>query len=295
MTISDLPANAGPAVLVDGAPTTAVDVRDRGLHYGDGLFETMAVRDGALPLWERHLARLSEGCRRLGIPLPLPELLREEAIRLAAGQGRAVLKLIVTRGAGARGYQSPPQPAATRILMRHPAPEWPARLWREGVQVRLCRTRLGRNRALGGLKHLNRLEQVLARREWSDEAVFEGLMSDESGRIFDGTMSNVFIRTGNVLRTPATDACGVSGVMREHVLEAAGALGLDTAACDGLAPEALQAADEMFLTGALLGVLPVRCVAGHRLAVGPVARQLAASVASVCLAPRAGEGAGTMR
>lgn len=265
------------AALIDGRPHAELGVWDRGLHYGDGVFETIAVYAGTLPLWPRHRDRLLRGCARLGIAGVDPELLYAEAAALAQGRERAVIKLIVTRGAGGRGYR-PPAPAEapppTRVLLRYPWPDYPERWRDEGVAVRVCTTRLSNNPLLAGIKHLNRLEQVLARREWYDPAIAEGLMCDQAGQLVEATQSNVFVvREGRLLTPPLVDA-GVEGVMRGLVIEQAPAwcgLAVEESV---LALADLARADEIFLSNAVAGIWPVCRVDAGRVPVGPVTRNL---------------------
>jgi len=246
--------------LIDGRPGDCFPLQDRGLHYGDGLFETLAVRDGRLLCWKEHFARLSAGCGRLGMACPPRDLLEDEARELATGIGRCVLKIILTRGRGGRGYL-PPEPARpARIVACYPWPDWPEEFRAEGVIVRFCRTRLGMNASLAGLKHLNRLEQVLARNEWRDPAIAEGLMQDTQDNVIEGTMSNLFLISGQKLLTPDLDQCGVAGIIRRMVLTVAPALGLVTAIIP-LSRDDLSAADEIFLCNSVIGVWPVRRLA----------------------------------
>lgn len=266
-------------ILINGQPTGQIDARDRGLHYGDGLFETIAVRDGRPQLWDRHLARLTAGCERLRLPAPDAALLAAEAAQLCDGVAQGVLKIILTRGVGGRGYAIPHADAATaagrmsRILIRLPAPDYPATHYRDGVAVRLCELRLGDAPALAGIKHLNRLEQVLARSEWSDPGIAEGLMRDAEGAVIEGTMSNLFIvRTGG-LETPELTRCGVAGVMRGRIIDRARELGLAVTE-RRLMPADLAAADECFLCNSLIGIWPVRRIDDNVLPVGPLTRWL---------------------
>jgi len=248
--------------LIDGIPAVVVPAADRGLQYGDGLFETIAVVDGRPCLWDRHLARLRAGCLRLAIPLPDPDLLQAEVLSLAKGQGRAVLKLTVTRGEGGRGYR-PPHPARPRRILRlHPWPDHPP-AWRSaGVRVRYCRTRLGHQPLLAGLKHLNRLEQVLARAEWDDPDIGEGLMLDLDGTVVEGTQTNLFALTAGRLVTPLLDRCGVNGVVRQVVIETAWMQGLAVEEAR-LTPAELAQADALFLASSLAGLWPVRELDGR--------------------------------
>lgn len=272
-------------MLINGQAGDHVSAFDRGLQYGDGLFETIAVRDGAPLLFDHHLRRLAEGCRRLRMPAPDPALLAREAASLCDGATRAVLKLIVTRGPGRRGYRiaTDEPPAPTRIVMLLPAPAMAAEDYRQGIALRLCQTRLGANPALAGLKHLNRLEQVLARAEWDDPEIREGLMMDREGAVIEGTMSNLFIVSAGKLRTPALGDCGVAGILRARVLETAAAHGI-TATEGRLLPGDVEAADEAFVCNSLIGVVPVCRFERTELAVGPLTRRLMAALGRHSLA-----------
>lgn len=265
------------SVLVNGRAIDRIEVGDRGLQYGDGLFETLAVRDGRPCHWVRHEQRLRLGCQRLGLDMPDPELLRDEAARLCAGRERAVLKVIVTRGAGGRGYRPPVPASPTRILTLHPFPEYPRTYYTDGVTVRWCTTRLGSNPQLAGIKHLNRLEQVLARAEWDDGQCAEGLMLDRQGRVVCGTMSNVFWVHDGILATPPLDECGVAGVTRARILEAAERLGVQ-AALEALAPETLLEADEVFLCNSVIGIWPVSRIDARSWARGPLTARIMANL-----------------
>ncbi len=251
---------------MNGVRAAGLSLADRGLHYGDGLFETIAIRFGAPCLWSEHLARLGLGAARLGIPLPDPQLLLTECLDLAGGAAVGVVKLILTRGCGGRGYRPPQDPVPTRILALYPQPAEPPGAAELGVAVRWCATRLGENPHLAGIKHLNRLEQVLARAEWDDDACPEGLMSDCYGRVIAGTMTNVFVYTGGRLLTPRLERCGVAGTARALVLRLAPGVGVPVAEVD-LRPADLDAADGVFLTNAVIGAWPVRRLGDRSLAV----------------------------
>ncbi|MDN3522240.1 aminodeoxychorismate lyase [Halomonas ramblicola] len=221
---------------------------DRGAAYGDGLFETVLVRDGRPRLWDEHLARLARGCHALGIPMPSEQ---ELAAPLAeAGPGLAVLKLTLTRGSGGRGYRPPVAPEPRLRWRLSPfAPD--ETRWREGVRVRLCRMRLAVQPALAGLKHLNRLENVLARAEWDDDAIAEGLLCDTQGRLVEATAMNLLWRRDGRLETPSLSRCGVAGTLREALMER-----LDVHEVD-VGPEALEAAEAVWLANSVQGIWPV--------------------------------------
>ncbi|MCP4041046.1 MAG: aminodeoxychorismate lyase [Gammaproteobacteria bacterium] len=261
-------------ILVNGCPTEVTAIADRGLHYGDGLFETLAVRDEKALDWERHLHRLHQGCNRLGIPCPGIALLSDEARQAMQGVGLGVLKLIITRGSGGRGYLPPPNPTPTRIVARYPWPDYPAEN-RQGIILRICKTRLGTNPALAGIKHLNRLEQILARNEWDDPAIQEGVMLDTLGRVIEGTMSNLFLITDSGLTTPDIAEAGVAGIVRALILEIGRSLGLAVNEKTVL-PRDLSSAAELFVCNSIIGVWPVKKLNDRTYVVGKVTRQIQA-------------------
>jgi len=201
-------------MLINGVATTSLDARDRGLHYGDGVFTTARVARGEVLLWERHVARLQDNCARLAIPAPDAALLRTEAQQLCAGVAQGIIKVTVTRGVGGRGYAAPQEAQPTRLVALHPWPDYPQTNWDDGVALRVNALRLARQPALAGVKHLNRLEQVLARAEWNDPAIAEGLMCNEHGDVIEATAANIFVVRNGELHTPDLSECGVAGVMR---------------------------------------------------------------------------------
>jgi 4-amino-4-deoxychorismate lyase len=262
-------------VLLDGVTGERLDPLDRGLQYGDGLFETIAWRHGRPRFVDHHLERLAAGCARLGIPRP-PEARLVEEMAEAAGRDTATVKVIVTRGSGPRGYRPPVEARPRRIVAGFEAAPAAPGPW----NARLCTTRLGRNPALAGLKHLNRLEQVLARAEWEDAGVQEGLMLDDLGRVVCGTQSNLFAVERGRLLTPPVDECGVAGVMRRNVLAWANCEGLDAAEVH-LDAARLRAADEVFVTSALIGVRALASLDGLPLARGALSEELTAWLESL--------------
>lgn len=264
-------------ILVNGLPTTHIAALDRGFHYGDGVFETLAVRNHQAQYWPQHLERLQHGCARLRIACPEASLLQSEVEQLGALQAEGVLKIIVSRGVGARGYRSEPTATATRVLALYPMPHYPAEYNALGVRVRVCATRLATQPLLAGIKHLNRLEQVLARQEWDDVGIAEGLMLDSDDNVIEGTMSNIFMVQHGTLYTPNLDRCGIEGIMRKRVLERARMLRISTH-LTSLRITALLQADELFLTNSVIGIWPVRELAGTAFSPGPLTQQLSASL-----------------
>ncbi len=215
---------------------------DRGLHYGDGLFETIRFSGAHAPLWDWHMQRLAQGCQRLGLPVPDTAALARRVRRRARVHTQSVVKLIYSAGSGPRGYARLPQPRP-RVLafvsVYSPgAPE---------LRLRWCQTRLAQQPALAGIKHLNRLEQVLARAEWTDTAIDEGLMLDTQGNAIAATAGNLFVRRGGQWLTPSLDACGIAGVARRWLIAEvnAGEAALTVAA--------VESADAVVLCNALHG------------------------------------------
>ncbi|MBB6092100.1 4-amino-4-deoxychorismate lyase [Povalibacter uvarum] len=259
--------------LCDGSivqdPAHAVAVDDRGLNYGDGLFETALLRDGMVRFADAHLQRLEQGCNRLGIRFSRSDVERDIA-RIASEAREGVLKVVVTRGVGGRGYRGDPSAPTRRIVTLHPLPSsYPV----EGLTVRWCELRLSRNPLLAGMKHLNRLEQVLAQNEWQDPDVAEGLMLDTEGELVCGTSSNVFIVRNGALLTPDLKFSGVRGVMRAQVLRAAQQLGW-TSSEEPLWPHDLDDVSEVFVTNAVRGIRSVAALEDHRWESTAVAGQL---------------------
>ena len=267
-----------PDVLVDGVPASTRLLHDRGLAYGDGLFETMRVVAGRVPLWPWHLRRLQHGLRRLGIEMPSKDALQGDVSSLARGQD-AIVKLIVARHGG-RGYAPHGAAGMSRLALRYAPPDDAAIDHARGVRVRWCRLRLGLQPALAGLKHLNRLEQVLARAEWRDERVHEGLLRDSDGHVICATASNVFIVRDGVVQTPRIDRCGVAGVARAWTLAQVRRWRLPVRE-SRLSPVDIESADEVFLTNAVRGIVPVRAVGSATFDVGPVAQRLGYTLAAL--------------
>jgi 4-amino-4-deoxychorismate lyase len=246
------------------ASVSAVAVDDRGLNYGDGLFETMLVADGEPVWWDAHLARLHRGCDALRIACPPSGVLLERARELARLRPRAALKIVLTRGSGGRGYEPRRDATPACVLSLHEAP----RVRDGGASVRWCDLRISQQPLLAGLKHLNRLENVLARGEWASPAIAEGLIRDSEDRVICATAANVFIVRNGALATPSLERCGVAGIARSWVLARMGAT------VRALSQTDVESADELFLTSSLRGILPVARLGGRRWNIGPMTRRL---------------------
>jgi 4-amino-4-deoxychorismate lyase len=266
------------AVLIDGKPphdlSHALALNDRGFHYGDGLFETALLDQGTVRFLDAHLDRLYAGCVRLAIQAPEREQLRADIASVTANLRSAVLKIILSRGVGARGYRPNGACTTTRVVALYPAPQAHAASM---LKLRWCETRLGRNARLAGIKHLNRLEQVLAQAEWDDPDTHEGLMLDTEGELVCGTACNVFIVRDGALLTPDLRFCGVRGVMRGQVLRAARELGFSISE-EPLWPQDVEAAHEVFVTNAVRGIRSVGSLGTRRWAQSTIADALKAAL-----------------
>ena len=265
--------------LVNGVRSDGVPVDDRGLHYGDGLFETIAVEDGKALCLAHHIRRLQEGCKKLDIAFPPLLQLVSEVRALANGQPRALCKVIVTRAAGKRGYhptgQGKGKGTGQRVVLLYPGGDSPNG---EPVSIRVCETRLGWNPALAGLKHLNRLEQVLASSEWDDPDIAEGLMLDGAGLVVEGTASNVYgVRNGTLI-TPDLSRCGVAGIVRGQVLELAEQVTGRRVQIGDYALDEFLASDEIFLCNTSREVMPVHRVDEKDYVPGPVTEAMREAV-----------------
>jgi 4-amino-4-deoxychorismate lyase len=260
------------ARIVVAVPGQAVAAGDaRGLNYGDGLFETVRVHAGRPVRWDAHWARLARGADVLGFALPAADAVLAEAMSLFPAAGEGVLKIVATRGSGGRGYAAPATPEPLLLLSRHPLPApAPAE-----IVLRWCDLRIAIQPRLAGLKHLNRLEQVLARAEWDHPAIFEGLLLDTEGRVVGATAANVFARIDGQWRTPPVERCGVAGTLRAWCLETLPALEFE------LTPDAVENADALFVCNAVRGILQVHRLGARRwpadAAIAALRRKLAAA------------------
>ncbi len=278
---------SAPFVLINGKPGHGIDALDRGLAYGDGVFRTIAARHGRPEFWNAQMTKLAADAAKLALPMPdAAQLARDAATVLPHGGARVVLKIILTRGVGGRGYRPPERPSPTRIVLCAAWPDYPLDWAETGVAVRVCETHLSVQPKLAGVKHLNRLEQVLARAEWSDARVAEGVMTDIGGHAISGTMSNLFAIIDDRLLTPDLSRCGIAGVMRGVIIAWAARRGLSVAETD-LSLDDLYRADELFLTNSLVGVWPVHEIDGRRKGVGALTRTISTAVdearsASLC-------------
>ncbi len=260
-------------MLVNGEYKDTIAIMDRGFQYGDGLFETIEVRQNTPIFLEQHLQRLSNDSRRIHLPMLDLELLRSEIKQLCQNSGNAVLKIIITRGSGGRGYRQPDDIQPTRILSLYPFPDYPQNYYSDGIVARICDTRLGLNPILAGIKHLNRVEQVMARAEWNEATIQEGIMLDINRHVIEGTMTNVFYVKKKALYTSPLKDCGIAGIIRSWIMESQIRLLFPIFEQDFFIDD-LFGADEIFVCNSVIGIWGIRKLEKHRYTVGKITKQL---------------------
>lgn len=244
-----------PHLLHDGVASGEGSAGSRALHYGDGVFRTMLWTDGRVLDWALHMDKLAADCAALELEPPATALLGDEVARVVAGEKDAVVKVIVARRSGERGYR-PATRASERWVSAYPLPAAIPDASHRGVRLAFSGVLLSEQPLLAGVKHLNRLDQVLASRSWPD-GIDELLMRDRHGHVVCGTRTNLFCVVGDRLITPALDRCGVAGIMRRRILECAAGLGMN-ASVTALTETELLRADEVLVCNSLIGLWPVR-------------------------------------
>lgn len=265
-----------------GRKIDSIPVDDRAVQYGDGVFETIAIRDGVPRLWDLHMERLRRGCDGLSLTMPAENLLERDLdkalSRTTVNTAYCTAKVILTAGGGQRGYRRPTPGDTNTLVGLFPARPLPPVVYRDGAVTRLTETRLSSQPKTAGLKTLNRLDQVLARAEWKDDTILDGLMQDGDGRLVCGTMSNVFVVRNNHIATPALKRCGVAGVMRRHIILGLGESAIDCDESD-LTIDDLEAADEVFICNSQIGAVPVKRCEDFTWPVGECTRSVMALLA----------------
>lgn len=267
--------------LINGQSVNLLSPFDRGFTYGDGVFRTLKVVAGKPLNWLQHYSRLAADCDALGISCPSASLLLDESTQLLAGND-GVLKIVITRGESERGYAIATSASPTRVLVRANLPVYPQVNYDEGVRLHLCELRLSHQPKLAGVKHLNRLENVLARSEWSDSAIADGLLLDMAGDVIECTMSNIFARFGEKLITPDLSQCGVAGLTRQRIIDSVPQLGMDVF-IEKISLEQLMQADELVICNSLYGVWQVRSIGEQNWPRLILATQLAQILESICV------------
>jgi 4-amino-4-deoxychorismate lyase len=266
-----------------GEAVEGVSISDRGFQYGDGLFETIAIRNGQPRLWHYHVDRLTRGCKLLGIRMPSDNELSEGLEHVLKSSNvltaYAAAKIIISAGAGLRGYGRTFADSPSVLFRAFPAAPVALESYSGGIDTVICRTRLASDSATAGLKTLNRMEQVLARSEFIETGVFEGLTMDAEDNIICGTMSNVFFVNEKSISTPPLDRCGVEGVMRRHIIETLRKQGTDIT-IRPCAMSDIEEIDEVFLSNSQFGILPVKSCMQMQWGVGKVTQNVMSILAN---------------
>ncbi|MFZ2542053.1 MAG: aminodeoxychorismate lyase [Gallionella sp.] len=267
-------------MLVNGKHGNLISIRDRGFLYGDGVFRTLRASDGQALHWPLHYQKLCHDCTAIDILCPDFVLLSAELNGLLTQYPDGVVKLIVTRGQGARGYAPPAHAKPTHLWDISPLPDFPADWAIHGFKARLCQLRLGQQPRLAGIKHLNRLENVLAASEWNDAGIGEGLLMDVDGNVVEGTRSNLFMVAQGKLITPDLSRCGVAGVQRDRVMAWARQHDMPLQVRDVSLDELLHAS-EVFVVNSIIGLWSVHELEQNHWTHFPVAVQIRQSLEGV--------------
>ncbi len=275
-----------PFTLVNGAESSMHSVLDRAFAFGDGVFETMLFVGGKLAFEHLHLERLQEGCRRLSISIDCERIRSDITVALnrleALSVDRAVVKVTVTRGVGGRGYAATDSVLPTLVVGVFPQPLNDASHAQQGISMLLCEHRLSSNSVLAGIKHLNRLDNVLAKIECQQANTDDGIVCDQSGRVVEAVSSNVFINYQDHWLTPLLESCGVLGVTRRVIMEKL----LDCKEAH-ITVEQLLAADEIFVCNSVNGIWPVRKIDDVDYKVGDATLRLQAELQEMIEADQA--------
>lgn len=260
-------------MLINGVPGNSISIHDRGLLYGDGVFRTMRVKNGLVENWPRHYNKLLHDCIALNLECPAEPVLASDLKQLIEIQPDGVAKIIITRGTSTRGYTPPQHPLATRIINMTPTPDYSDTLASRGVLVQICRLQLAHQPRLAGIKHLNRLENVLAAAELINTDSHEGIVLDTVGHVIEATRSNVFMVSNGTLFTPDLSNCGVAGMQRDRVIDWAKQNGIQCNIAN-LSLTDLLAADEVFLVNSIIGLWPVREMPGYQREHHPISQRI---------------------
>lgn len=252
------------ATLINGSFNGVISALDRGLAYGDGVFRTLKISNGIPIHWPLHYQKLVEDCSAIGIVCPSADALMSDFNQLfVPDETDSVAKIMITRGEGERGYKPSPIASPMRVVTKSSLPDYPESNFIEGVHLHVCETRIGHQPKLAGVKHLNRLENVLARMEWSDPELADGIMLDIESNVIECTAANIFARFDDVLVTPKLDLCGVAGITRMQILSRAPTLNLKTK-IEKMDLKKLLSADEIILSNSLYGAWQVRSIASKK-------------------------------
>lgn len=268
--------------LVNGSFNQVISPFDRGFAYGDGVFRTIKIVGGLPEHWPQHYQKLVADCAAINLVCPSAELLMSDLSQLFSADAIsenniAVAKIIITRGAGNRGYTPPAITAPMRVVLKSDMPDYPEKRFSEGVNLTVCETRLAAQPKLAGIKHLNRLENVLARMEWHSPDLAEGIMLDIQSNVIECTAANIFARFDDTLITPNLQQCGIAGITRQRIIELAPTLSLKTS-IEKFDLQKLVAADEVIICSSLYGAWQVKMIQQHIIKTASLAANIRAAL-----------------
>ena len=268
--------------LINGSFDHVISPFDRGFAYGDGVFRTMKMVDGLPDSWPLHYQKLVADCAAINIVCPSAELLMSDLQQLFSPidmpeDQLAIAKIIITRGEGNRGYTPPAITEPMRIVTKSAMPQYPEIRFSEGVSLTVCETRLASQAKLAGIKHLNRLENVLARMEWTDahitNGIADGIMLDNAGNVIECTSANIFARFGDTLMTPSLLQCGVAGITRQRIIDLAYTLSLKVKV-EVIDFPTLLTADEVIVCSSLYSAWQVKTIQEKIIKTGAMAANI---------------------
>lgn len=252
-------------MIVNGQSQTFLKLSDRSIHYGDGCFTTISVTNGQAELWDKHLHRLKNACERLYIPFTAWQRLQIDVESLIVDKPNAVLKIIISRGEGGRGYGTQNVSSPNCIISLHDKPNHYDTWRQEGISVTVSPITLGKQSLLAGIKHLNRLEQVLIKQSLQQTDYVDALVCDTDNMLVETSIGNLFWRQGPVWYTPELIYAGVEGVMRNHVIDKIREFSQLKEPIQEVRAtiHSLTKADEAFVCNSLLKVVPITSVTNN--------------------------------
>ena len=265
-----------PLVIINGEVKSNVSIFNRNMQYGDGLFETCVAKDNKVLFWDNHFARLNNGCDRLNIKKIANSVWLEDikkALSLSS-EKNCIVKLILSRGNSLRGYSYSEDIEPVRVVIVSQMNEYKTK---ETYSLEFAISGFHSNPNLAGIKHCNRLEQILARTNMlSDEAI----MLDENQSVVSVTQGNIYLIFGNKLITPKLERCGVIGSRRSIILELSRLTNLEVRE-DDISIKQLEKANEVFVSNSLIGIQPVTSIGDYYLTNNPITEKISAAYSSI--------------
>ena len=260
---------------INGKLTNKISVEDRAVQYGDGVFETIAVKENLLEFWKEHYLRLNKGCKVLKIKCPSELFLKKEINKFVKKikKKKFILKIIISRGIGGRGYNLPKKAKPTRILGAYNWPNYSKANLKKGIKMDVCKIKIATQPYLSQIKHLNRLEQIIARSEWQGKNISESIMLDFNKNVIEGTMSNIFGVKKNIFYTPEIEFSGIQGVMRNQILKLL-KKNKEKYKIKKIKLKELLNFDEVFVCNSIFGIWPVKQILKKNFSFGKKTKEL---------------------